>query len=210
MNDPLFGNKLAAAVITALLLFFGLPQLASALIGGGHHGKPGEELHLAYPIEFQTESAGKADAKPEVDFKTLLAGAVADVGKRRAAVCGSCHSFEKGGANGTGPNLWDIVGREVASTGGFGYSSALTSFGGEWTFERLDKYLANSQDYIAGTAMNQRIRKATMRAEILAYLASLSDNPVPLPSPGAPPSAAAEEAVEDVVEDVAPGEQEAG
>ncbi len=181
MKDPLFVNKLLFSVLTALLLFFGLPQLAGALMGGGHHG-PHDKLHLAYPIEFET-GAEKGPKAPEKTLAQLLAEASAKGGERSAAICKSCHSFEKGGANGTGPNLWDIVNRPVASVSGFGYTGALQGLGGDWTFERLDKYIENSQGFVAGTAMVQRFPKATQRANLLAYLQSLSDEPVPFPVP---------------------------
>ncbi|MEM6413772.1 MAG: c-type cytochrome [Pseudomonadota bacterium] len=193
MNDPLFGNKLAFAVIFALLLFFGLPQLSSALIGGGHHSRPGEELHLAYPIEFQVDTGGAdVEKEPEVDLGALLAEASPDAGKRRVAGCASCHSFEQGGSNGVGPNLWGIVERQVAEVAGFNYSSALKEFGGVWSYDRLDKYLENSKAYVPGTNMNQRYSKPTHRAEILAYLSTLHESPVafPEPLPAAPVEAA--------------------
>ncbi|MEO1013920.1 MAG: cytochrome c family protein [Pseudomonadota bacterium] len=180
MQDPLFTNKLAFAALAAILLVVGLPQLTNALFGGGHHG--GGELHLAYPIEFEAGGGAAAEAEAEEEsFAQKLASAAASAGERRAGLCKSCHSFEKGGANGTGPNLWNVVGRPVGGVPDYGYSSALKAFGGEWTYERLDAYLANSQEYIPGTAMVQRIGKLQNRAEIIAYLRSLSDDPAPLP-----------------------------
>lgn len=186
MKDPLFSNKVAAAVLTALLLIFGLPQLTKALFGGGHHGG-GEELHLAYggEVDFGGD-AGPAEAEPVADLGTLLANASASAGERRAALCKSCHTFDEGGANGTGPNLWGIVGREVAGHAGFNYTNALKEAGGVWTYERLDHFLENSQDYIPGTAMVQRFAKPEQRADILAYLGTLSNDPVPYPEPAAP------------------------
>ncbi len=180
MQDPLFTNKLAFAVLSSILLIVGLPQLTNALFGGGHHGHG--ELHLAYPIEFESDApAEEAPSEPQVSFAQLLADASPNAGERRAGLCKSCHSFEKGGGNGTGPNLWNVVGRAVAGVDGFGYSSALKSAGGEWTYERLDAYLADSQGYVPGTAMVQRIGKETQRAEIISYLRSLADDPAPLP-----------------------------
>ena len=184
MQDPLFGNKVAAAVLTALLIFFGLPQLATALLGGGHHGGGhGEELHLAYPIDYQIAASSGGEKEEKKSLAEMMASATAAVGERRFALCKSCHSFEKGGANGTGPNLWNIVGREVASVPGFAYTSALKEIGGVWTYERLDEYLKNSQGYVPGTAMVQRFPKDDQRADILLYLGALSDNPVPIPQP---------------------------
>ncbi|MEL6370540.1 MAG: c-type cytochrome [Pseudomonadota bacterium] len=192
MNDPLFGNKLAAAILTALLLFFGLPQLANALLGGGHHGggHEGENPFAGYPVEIEL-AAGGGEKKKELDLGTLLASASPQAGERRAALCVSCHSLNKNGGNGTGPALWDVVGRDVAGVAGFGYSGALKGAGGEWSYERLDQYLRNSQDYIPGTAMVQRFPKAEQRADILAFLGTLSEDPVPFPAP-APVEAEAE------------------
>jgi len=104
-------------------------------------------------------------------------------GERAALVCKSCHTFEQGGTHLQGPNLWNVVGRPVASASGFGsYSSAIQAAGGDWTYERLDSFLKNSQEYLPGSAMVQRIRKDDKRVSILVYLSTLSDNPVPFPA----------------------------
>ncbi|WDI32836.1 c-type cytochrome [Hyphococcus flavus] len=187
MKDPLFFNKVAFSVLAALLLIFGLPQLTAAIFGGGHHGG-GDELHLAYGGEVNLDTGGPVEEAPEVDLGTLLANADASAGERRSAICKSCHTFEQGGANGTGPNLWNIVGGQVAQTAGFNYTSALRDFGGSWTYERLDAYLKNSQEYIPGTAMVQRFPRDTQRADLLAYLATLTNgDPVAFPEPAPAP-----------------------
>jgi cytochrome c len=198
MKDPMFFNKLAGAGLSAALIFFGLPHIASALRGGEHHVAGEEhELELAYPIEWKKDGAG-GEAEAGVaspDLGTLLAAATAAGGERKAAICKGCHTMEEGGANGTGPNLWGIVDRAVASHAGFKYTGELTAAGGVWSYDRLDKYLENSQAYIPGTAMIQRFPKADQRADILAYLATLSDAPVPFPAPAvaeAPAAAVAE------------------
>jgi cytochrome c len=201
MKDPMFFNKIAAAMLVALLLFFGLPQLATALRGGHHEG--GHEAEGAhpfpqYPIAYSSGGAEGGEAAAPADFATLLAAADPKAGERRAALCKSCHTLEKGGANGTGgPNLWAVVGRAVAGGDGFNYTGALRAAGGEWTFDRLSAFLENSQSYIPGTAMMQRFPKAEQRAELIAYLNTLSDSPLPLPEPAAAPaeSAPAEEGV---------------
>ena len=198
MKDPLFSNKVAGAVLAALLLIFGLPQLTAALFGGAHHGGGhGDELHLAYggDIELATAGGGETEAAPVVSLGELMANASVAGGERRAALCKSCHTFEEGGANGSGPNLWDIVNRPLASVAGFGYSSAVQDAGGVWSYDRLDAYLANSQEYIPGTAMVQRFARDTQRADILAYLGSLSANPAPFPE-----IPVVEEVVEEMVE----------
>ena len=182
-GDPLLFNKIAGAGLAAILLAVGLPQLASALMGGGHHGAS-DELHLAYCcVELDFASHGGGEEEAPFDLGAALAAADPASGQRRSAICASCHTFEKGGANGTGPNLWNLVGRDVASVSGYGYTAALQAAGGQWTYDRLDAYLKNSQEYIPGTAMVQRFPQDDRRADILAYLATLSDNPVPFPAP---------------------------
>ncbi|MEM8934867.1 MAG: c-type cytochrome [Pseudomonadota bacterium] len=196
MKDPLFGNKVAAAVLSALLLVFGLPQLTAALMGGGHHGGHDDELHLAYCcVELDFDSSGASEAPAEIPLAVLLTEASASTGERRSGICVACHTFNEGGSNGTGPNLWGIVGREVASVPGFGYSSALKEFGGVWTYERLDAYLENSQAYVPGTTMVQRFAKADQRADLLAFLQTMSSEPFPFPEPpaGEPAETAAAE-----------------
>ncbi|MBB4657947.1 c-type cytochrome [Parvularcula dongshanensis] len=200
MRDPLFGNKVAAAILVVLLLAVGLPvivttfaELAAHL--GTHHDEeapyPGGVVYFPGTLEVSAET----EAEPVVDLGTLMASADAERGARGAAICSSCHSFDKGGPNGTGPHLWDVVGREVASVPGFSYSSAMSGLGGDWTYEKLDALLENSQGYIPGTQMAQKIRKADKRADILAYLGSLSDDPVPFPEPAPVEPPAGEEVV---------------
>lgn len=203
MNDPLFGNKVAGAVLASMLLFFGLPQLADALLGGGAtHGGHAKELKLAYPIEFKAEGGGSTGPAAVADLGALLAAASPDAGKRRAALCTSCHNFEKGGANLQGPNLWGLVGRTVGASADFNYSSAIKGLGGAWSFERLNDYIASPAKYAPGTAMSfAGIPKAEQRAELLAYLASLADSPVPFPAPA---EVAATGAKSEVAADPAP------
>lgn len=205
-NDPLLFNKIAGAGLTALLIIFGLPQLTAAIFGGGaHHGAEADELHLAYGGDLELEmSAGPVEEAPAKSLATLLNEASVSAGERRTGVCKSCHTLEEGGANGAGPNLWGIIGRPVASHEGFNYSSALRDFGGDWTYERLDQFLKNSQEYVPGTAMVQRFAKDEQRADMLVYLRTLSSDPVPLPEAPAAP-AAEEEAASD---DAAHGEVE--
>lgn len=211
MNDPLFTNKLAFAALASALLIFGIPILVDRLIGEphhvGHHGDDhGEGEKSAWPFPHfpemeMTGGSAPAEDKPPFDLGAALLSANAGSGERRSAICASCHTFEEGGAQGTGPNLYDIVGREVGSVAGFNYSGALKELGGVWTYERLDGYLKNSQAWLPGTAMVQRFPRDDQRADLLAYLGSLSDDPVPFPEPAAvEPEAPAEESLTDANE----------
>ncbi len=136
---------------------------------------------------------GPAIPAAPVDLGTLLASADASRGAGTAKVCGSCHTFDQGGANRVGPNLWAVVGRRVAGHGGFAYSPALAGHGGAWTYEELDRYLASPSKAIPGNKMAfSGIRNPRDRANLLAYLGTLGSAsvPKPAPSPAQPAEAA--------------------
>ena len=103
-----------------------------------------------------------------------------------AKECGACHTFEKGGPNRVGPNLWGIVDRARASEAGFNYSAAMKAKGGKWTYDELSKFLTNPRGYIQGTAMTfAGLARDTQRADVISYLRTLADSPVPLPKAAA-------------------------
>lgn len=123
-----------------------------------------------------------AAPQPAADLGTLLASADVAKGKRTAQLCASCHTFDSGGPNRTGPNLWGIVGRDIASHAGFAYSGALANQPGAWTYESLDRFLASPSRAAPGTRMAfAGVRNPADRASLLAYLGSLSAAPAPFP-----------------------------
>src|SRR5262249_21818475 len=82
---------------------------------------------------------------------------------------------------------------------GFNYSAAMKSKGGNWSFEELNKFLTNPRGYIPGTAMTfAGLTREDQRADVIDYLHTLADNPVPLPkaAEGGPPPADCEPAKE--------------
>ena len=96
--------------------------------------------------------------------------------------CFTCHTIDKGGVNKVGPNQWNIVGRKKASHEGFSYSSALQSKGGDWTYEDINHMIFKPQAYVRGTKMAfAGLAKEQDRADLIAYLRTMSDNPPPLP-----------------------------
>jgi len=148
-------------------------------------GGPGEYKVVEVESDTQTAEAETEPAEqeePQVEpLPVRLASADASAGEALSRQCAACHSFNEGGANGVGPNLWSTVGREVAALDGFSYSSALQEYGGEWSYERLDCFLENPQECVPGTNMGYAgIKDPGKRADMVAYLASLGDAP-PLP-----------------------------
>jgi len=96
--------------------------------------------------------------------------------------CFVCHTIDKGGANKVGPNQWDVVGRKKASHEGFSYSSALQAKGGEWTYEDINHMIFKPQAFVRGTKMAfAGLPKEQDRADLIAYLRTMNDNPPPLP-----------------------------
>jgi cytochrome c len=144
------------------------------------------EAATTEPAATETEAATTetAEAAPASDpaalLKEIAAGDVA-AGQNVAKKCLTCHTFDEGGANKVGPNLWDIVNRPVATHADFKYSDAMTAFGGDWTLDRLHTYIADPKATVPGTKMTfAGIRKDQDIINLLAYLRTLSANPVPL------------------------------
>jgi cytochrome c len=121
----------------------------------------------------------------------LLAKASAAKGENDVHACQTCHNFEKGAGVKIGPPLYGVVGRPIASVPGFDYSSALKGKGGNWTYDKLFVWIAAPSEWAPGTKMAFAGEEDPhKRADILAYLRTLSDSPVPFPKPAATASAA--------------------
>lgn len=123
-------------------------------------------------------------AKPaEPDVLAMLASADTAKGARVFKKCAACHTVDKGGKNKVGPNLWNIVNAERAKVDGFKYSNAMAEKSGKWDFESLNNFMVRPKSYIPGTKMAfAGLKKASDRANLLAYLRSLADSPAPLPA----------------------------
>ncbi len=184
-------NKIIGAVLAAMILAMVAGMLSNILIHPATLEKP------AYAIAVTEAPAGgsaaaAAPAGPE-PIAALLASADIDAGKSKSQQCAACHSFDKGGSNRIGPNLYGIVGDEIAhDRGGFAFSSALTAkSSGTWTIDNLNAWLWKPQDFAKGTKMTFiGLAKPQDRANVIAYLNSMSDSPKPLASLGGAPAAA--------------------
>ncbi|CAN0594882.1 unnamed protein product, partial [Laminaria digitata] len=127
-------------------------------------------------------AAPAAAAAPKVDFTEMVANGDVERGKRVFNKCKSCHTVDKGGKNGIGPNMWNIVNAKKASHDGFKYSKALEAMADTtWTFDNLNDFLLKPRDYAKGTKMTfAGLRKDSDRANVIAYLRTLADTPAPL------------------------------
>lgn len=143
-----------------------------------------ERGKVAMPVA--SAAAAVAPLQPPADLGTLLASADPAKGRATARVCETCHSLDRGGPNRTGPDLWGVVGRPVASHPGFAYSPAFAAQRGTWTYERLDQYLTSPARAVPGNKMAfAGLRRAEDRAGLLAFLGSLNAQPAPFPAPKA-------------------------
>ena len=90
------------------------------------------------------------------------------------AQCAGCHTFNRRETASIGPNLWEIVDRRVGADRKFRYSEAMKDFGGRWTRERLDKFLADPMGTVPGTTMQfDGIEDAEQRKRLIDFLEEL-------------------------------------
>jgi cytochrome c len=184
-------NKILGALLGACLVLVAMHIAAGEIFTPEKPAKPGYEI----AVKEEHPAGGAANAAPPaVPIETLLASASADRGADVAKQCQACHNFQQGAGPKIGPDLYNIIGRKIASAQGFNYSAALKSKNGNWDFQTLNTWLTKPNSFAPGTAMTfAGISNDKQRADVIAYLDTLSPNPVPLPKPqnaDAAPSAA--------------------
>jgi cytochrome c len=173
-------NKIMGAILGTCLVLLVTNFTANAIFAPKPLAKPGFEIAVKEEGAGTKEAAAPAASEP---IEKLLQTASVDKGAAAAKKCAACHTFDKGGKNAVGPNLYNIVNRERATAPGFNYSAAMKAKGGTWTYDELNKFIANPKGYIPGTAMGfAGIPKDSERADVIDYLHTLSDSPAPLPT----------------------------
>jgi len=173
-------NKLVASVLVAGITFMVAGIIGQALVS------PKRLAESAIRIEVAQAPTAAAPAAPTIQpILGLLAEAnVENGGAIARRLCSACHSFDQGGRNLVGPNLYAIVERGHAAVAGFNYSPVLTGMKDKpWTYEELNKFLARPTEYAPGTRMAfAGINSAQQRADLIAYMRTLDASPKPLPT----------------------------
>ncbi|MGH1397730.1 MAG: c-type cytochrome [Alphaproteobacteria bacterium] len=171
-------NKIFAAVLVA-----GITAMLSGFIAG--KVVHSEELKQdAVPVDgAPVAGAGPKKEKKAEPILALIATADIARGEKLSKACAACHSFDNGGANKVGPNLWGVVGGAKAAKAGFSYSSAMAASGGKWDYVEMNKFMWKPKKHVPGTKMNYNgIKKPADRAALIAWLRTLSGSPAALPS----------------------------
>ncbi len=186
-------NKIFGAILAVALTIFGLKELSAITFGtGGHHHHEHYESKnewakkkFAYYTDI-AETGGASDEPEEIyDLGLLLASADASRGERSfKGKCATCHTIAEGGANGTGPNLYNSIYAGKQNVASFNYSGVLAAVGGEWTYEAMDDWLRAPSRYARGTSMAfAGINRDTERADVIAYLTSFTPDAPAFPDP---------------------------
>ncbi|WP_341814142.1 MULTISPECIES: c-type cytochrome [unclassified Wolbachia] len=171
-------NKIAASILLSGLIIMIVSNVVDVLYSPEEYKIEHQTIVAAGNNEFQQKIEQVA-----LDIGALMQNASFEKGKSAAKKCIACHSFEKGGMNKVGPNLWNVVGNKKAHLGNsFNYSKAVLERGGKWGYEELFAFLKNPKAYIKGTRMAfAGISNPQEIADLVSYLRQLSDNPVALP-----------------------------
>ena len=198
-------NKIIGAILGTLLFVMGVGFLAEAI----YHPITGNGPGYALPAPEEGGEQGGGEVVAVVSIGTLLASADPVQGADQAKKCAACHDLSEGNTNKTGPGLYDVVERVIGSHPGFAYSQVMTEHhdkGDTWTYDNLNHFLTSPKAFAPGTKMTfAGVKNDQERANIIAFLSTLSASPKPFPPADTPADAAAPaEQTVDATESVAP------
>jgi cytochrome c len=187
--DSIEVTKVSTAVLVAGIAFFMCGWIGAGIVHPERPAKPAIEIKGAAP---EAAAGAPAAAEKLAPIGPLLAAAdPAAGGTAFKQLCTACHTADQGGKSGVGPNLYNVIGAPHGHMEGFNYSPALKSKTGPWTFDELNEWLHKPSAYAPGTRMTfAGISNDKTRANVIAYLRSLSPNPAPLPPANAEPAPA--------------------
>ncbi|MDC9700824.1 MAG: cytochrome c family protein [Alphaproteobacteria bacterium] len=173
-------NKIAAAVLSSLLFVLAIGKVSNFLFPTSYNETAS---HSSLSTKKPPKVVAASEIVPKISFAELLASGNSEKGaiiaKRK---CASCHTFQKGGRNRIGPNLYGIAGRTIAFDKGFSYSSALKKIDDVWSWKRLEAFLESPRKYAPGTKMTFiGLKKDKERANVLAYMKTISPEAPPFP-----------------------------
>ena len=164
-------TKIVAGLCGSLLILL-LIQWGAELT---YHSNHPDIQTASYYLEIENEAEEMDAIEEEIPFVEMVALADISKGKKVFGKCKACHKLEQG-ANGTGPYLYDIVGREIASIENYNYSSALAGISGIWSEDELSNFLLKPSKYAPGTKMSYAgLTPLSDRANLVAYLKTISD-----------------------------------
>jgi len=176
--DSMEINKAVAAVLVSGIAFMVSGLIGEALVHTTRPAKPAIAIETPEPVA----ATPKEEEKP-TPIGPLLASADPAAGEALVKkLCAVCHTFNEGGKPGVGPNLYGVVMGPHAHEQDFAYSPSLKGKAGNWDYESLNAWLKKPASYAPGTKMAfAGINSDKQRADVIAYLRTLSQNPTPLP-----------------------------
>ena len=103
-------------------------------------------------------------------WPAAAAGDAARGAQAYEARCGGCHSVQ---SDRVGPRHAGVFGRRAGSVDGFEYSPALRTSSVVWNAASLEQWLRDPESLIPGQRMAYSLADPALRADVIAYLATL-------------------------------------
>ncbi len=143
-------------------------MLSSLALAACHRSAP--EAPSAGPLPVRTPPSAAEQALLD-QLPAVYRQADLENGRLHFNLCRACHTITPGGPNMTGPNLYGVFGRNVASKAGYVYSAALSAKDWRWDAQHLDGWLKSPRTYVPGTKMSfYGVHDDEDRRDLIAYL----------------------------------------